>query len=335
MSHKIAPIPPVRSWSRWPVGGALALLSTLLLCIAPMAAARANLLSALRRNVGGSSLGVQQGQEVHSLEPGKPIERALSGGQSHSYQITMTSGQYLHLVVDQRGIDVGVVLFVPDGKRMREVDSTHRIEGSETVLVVTEATGTYRIEVCSSEKTAKTGRYEINVEELREATAGDKHRVAGESVFREAEQLQDGTVEAKRKSIEKYHQALSLYRGAGDRGLEAQTLRNIGIAYESFGELQKALEKLKEALMIFRSVGDRIGEARTLYHIGDVYSSLGEPQKALEKLHEALPITRAVGDRRVEAETLDHIGEAYFSLLKSDRCKASESLKPLLIQVKM
>jgi hypothetical protein len=33
-------------------------------------------------------------QESISLEPGKPVERELSGGQSHFYKITMTSGQY-------------------------------------------------------------------------------------------------------------------------------------------------------------------------------------------------------------------------------------------------
>jgi CHAT domain-containing protein/tetratricopeptide (TPR) repeat protein len=268
-------------------------LISLLLCIAPSAAAP---------------------QEARLLEPGKPIEGELSGGQSHSYRITMTSGQYLHLVVDQRGIDAGVVLFVPDGKRMSVIDSTHQIGGSERLLVVTAATGIYRIEVCSSETTARTGRYEIRIEELREATAEDKHRVAAESVFQEAEQLQDGTAEAKRKSIEKYHEALNLYRRAGDRGREAQTLHHIGVAYESVGERHKALEKFNEALLIFRAVGDRLGEAITLDNIGDAYSWLGEPRKALEVLNEALPIARAVGDRKVEAETLCQIGEAYFSL---------------------
>ena len=34
----------------------------------------------------------QSAQESVSLEPGKPIEQELSGGQSHSYKITMTSG---------------------------------------------------------------------------------------------------------------------------------------------------------------------------------------------------------------------------------------------------
>src|SRR5215470_15151941 len=55
----------------------------------------------------------QSDRQAWRLEPGKPIERELTGGQSHSYQIAMASGQYMHLVVDQRGIDVVVALFTP------------------------------------------------------------------------------------------------------------------------------------------------------------------------------------------------------------------------------
>src|SRR5215510_4664686 len=82
-------------------------------------------------------------QESISLEPGKPIERELSGGQSHPYKITMISGQYLHVVVAQRGIDVAVALFTPDGKKISEVNSDPSIEGSETVLAIAEAAGAY------------------------------------------------------------------------------------------------------------------------------------------------------------------------------------------------
>jgi|SRR5262245_55696155 len=64
-------------------------------------------------------------QESISLEPGKSVELELSGGQSHSYKITTIYGQYLHIVVEQRGIDVAVALFTPDGKRISEVDSNH------------------------------------------------------------------------------------------------------------------------------------------------------------------------------------------------------------------
>src|SRR5439155_756357 len=82
-------------------------------------------------------------QESISLEPGKPIERELSGGQSHSYKITMISGQYLHIVVEQRGIDVAVALFTPDDKKIGDVDSERATVGVETVFAIAEAAGAY------------------------------------------------------------------------------------------------------------------------------------------------------------------------------------------------
>jgi CHAT domain-containing protein/predicted negative regulator of RcsB-dependent stress response len=250
-------------------------------------------------------------QESISLEPGKPVERELSGGQSHSYKITTISGQYLQVVVAQHGIDVVIVLFAPDGKKISEADSEHWIEGSETVSAIAEVSGPYLIGVRTAEKTAKTGRYEIKLEELRVATAEDKYRVAGDSAFREAEQLKAGTLEARRKSIEKYHEALELYRRAADHHREAVILDSIGEVYLSLGEMQKALEKFTEALPLFRALGDRRGEADALNYIGGVYRYLGETQKALEKFAEALPLWRAVGDRRGEAETLNNTGSVY------------------------
>jgi hypothetical protein len=55
-----------------------------------------------------------------SLEVGQLILRELKGGQSHSYEISIAAGQYAHVVVDQKGIDVVVKLFAPDGKLITE-----------------------------------------------------------------------------------------------------------------------------------------------------------------------------------------------------------------------
>jgi CHAT domain-containing protein/Tfp pilus assembly protein PilF len=267
-------------------------------------------------------------QESISLEPGKPVERELSGGQSHSYKIKAVSGHYLHIGVEQRGIDVAVALFTPDGKKIGEADGEQVTVGSEAISAIAEAAGAYGIEVRSPEKTARTGRYEIKVEELREATAEDKCRVAAEAAFREAVKLHYGTLEAKRKSIEKYYEALDLYRRATDRNGEAQALNNIGEVYWSLGESQKALDKFNEALPIFQAVGDRRWEANSLNNIGLVYDSLGEKQKALDKYIEALPIWRAVGDHSGEANTLNNIGVVYNSL--GEKQKALEKYNEAL-----
>jgi CHAT domain-containing protein/tetratricopeptide (TPR) repeat protein len=267
-------------------------------------------------------------QESVSLEPGKTVERELSGGQSHSYKITTTSGQYLKIVVEQLGIDVAVALFAPDGKKISEADSEHLIEGSETVSVIAEGPGAYLIEARSSEKTAKAGRYQIKVKELRAATAEDKYRVDGEVIFREAEQLRKGSLEDKRKSVEKYYEALGLYRKASDREGEADTLNDIGLVYQSLGEPQKALEKFNEALQIYRAAGDRGGEAGALNNIGVAYRSMGETRKALEKFNEALQLRRAVGARGAEAITLNDIGVVYHSLGETQKAleKYNEAL---------
>jgi CHAT domain-containing protein/tetratricopeptide (TPR) repeat protein len=267
-------------------------------------------------------------QESVSLDPGKPVERELSGGQLHSYKIAMTSGQYLQVIVSPQGLEVLVALFSPDGKKIDEANIEQATLMSGTISTIAEATGAYRIEVRSAEKTAGAGRYEIKVEELREATAEDKHRIAAESAFGEAVRLIDGTLEDKRKSVEKYHEALDLYRRAGDRKGEAEILSNIGEVYYLLGEAQKALEKFNEALPLRRAAGDRLGEAITLNNIGEVYRSLGEMQKALDKYTEALPISQALGDRAGEAAKLNNIGLVYRSLGETQRAleKYNEAL---------
>src|SRR5262247_3526312 len=270
--------------------------------------------SSLVQASAGARRAAQSAQEIDPLEPGKPIERELSGGQSHSYKITMIPGQYLQVVVDQRGIDVAVALFAPDGKKISEVDIEHLVEGVETVSAIAEAPGAYLIEVRSAEKTARAGHYGIKVEELRAATAEDKYRVAGEAAFREAEQLKDGTLEARRKSVEKYYEALELYRRAGARSGEAGTLNCIGEVYRGLGETQKAMEKFNEALPISRAIGARKMEAEILNYIGLVYYSLGETRTALEKFNQALPIFQAIGYRSGEARALNNIALAYWSL---------------------
>jgi tetratricopeptide (TPR) repeat protein len=264
---------------------------------------------------GDSSRGAaQSADEEFSLEPGKPVERELFGGQSHFYKISMISGQYLQVTVSQLGIDALVALFTPEGKKVGEADTEKATVRSEIISAIAEATGAYRIEVRSAEKIAQTGRYGIKIEELREATAEDKYRVAAVSLFREAEQLKQGTLEAKRKGIEKYYEALDLYRKAGDRKWEAETLNNVGLVYHSLGEMQKAMEKFNEALPLRRAVGDRRGEAITLNNIGLVHRSLGDQQKALNKYNEALPLRREAGDRRGEAITLSNIAVVHRSL---------------------
>jgi tetratricopeptide (TPR) repeat protein len=206
----------------------------------------------------------------------------------------MTSGQYLQVTVSQRGVNVLVTLFTPDGKKIGEVDGEQATVRSETISAIAEATGAYRIEVRSADKTAGAGRYEIKIEALKMATAEDKYHVAAEAIFREAKQLENGPAEDKRKGVEKYQEALQLFRKASDQRGMGEALNNIGRIYTSLGEKQKAIENLNQALMIFQGAGDQLGKAKTLNSLGALYMSMGKLQEAMETFNETLRLSRQI-----------------------------------------
>jgi hypothetical protein len=94
--------------------------------------------------------------EVRKLEVGKPVERQMQGGESHTYEIMLSAGQFLDLVVDQRGIDVVVQVVAPDGKQLLEVDSPNGTQGPEPVKLIAEAAGTYRFQVLTQSCSRRT-----------------------------------------------------------------------------------------------------------------------------------------------------------------------------------
>src|SRR5919202_1314201 len=59
--------------------------------------------------------------------------------------------------------------------------------------------------------------------------------------------------------------------------------------------LRKAIEKYEEALLLFRSIGDHRSESKVLYVLGLTYAAVGEQQKAIGFYNQALPLVRAIG----------------------------------------
>jgi erythromycin esterase len=99
------------------------------------------------------------------LEHGRPVRRMLAPGDIHSFRVALDSGAALHLVVEQRGVDVLVATFAPDGAALSEVDNFH--DGPEPVTVVGTTRGEHRIDVRSLEGAeAPAGEYEARIEDV-------------------------------------------------------------------------------------------------------------------------------------------------------------------------
>ena len=262
----------------------------------------------------GLSLAAQDDKEVRALVPGTPVERELAQGETHSYSITLTPGQYMRLVIEQRSVNVGVKLFGPGDRLSTEVNNWN-IGLVEQVSLVAEVSGEYRIEVRPVEKDAASGRYELKIEELRGARPQDRSRVAAERVFADGQLLRaQQTAESRRQAIQKYEESLPLWRAASDIRGEAEALSKISEVSHELSENRTALERGEQALLLWRAVGDRSWEAGTLNRIGLAHWALNEYQKALEYFRQALPLDRATGNRSGEASTLHSIGIIYSTL---------------------
>lgn len=272
--------------------------------------------------------GAPQGKsDARWLEEGKPIERKLSGGESHSYQLNVTTGQYARVVVDQRGIDVVVSLFGPDGKLITAVDNPNGSQGAETVHITAEATGTYRLEVKAFENVIQPGLYEAKLVELRPATEADRQRLTARRAFDEGERLQyQNTRESLTLAVKKYEEALALYRVIEDPIEQFTMLIGLQSTYRTMNDKQKALECLNEAIRIAQTLGDKYRQARALEFSGYVYRGLGDFENTLRSRHEALQFYQAMDDKREEvkrqeAALLSSIGDDYNDLGELEKAR--------------
>ena len=251
---------------------------------------------------------------IRDLLRDQPIKQELTGKEWHVYRVTLQEGQYTHVVVEQKGLDVAIRLFGPHGQKIVEVDSNLATE-PESISVVADTSGEYRLEVWPNDKKAATGGYEIRIDEWRPATSRDRDRFAAQIASWEADQLQtQGTAESLRSAIARHQQALTLWRAAEDVRREATTLNDIGTAYSDLGEFQEALHYYNQGLPLHRAVRDVRGESINLNNIGIVYAKMGQSERALEYYRQALPLKQAIGNRKSEANTLHAIAGAYSQL---------------------
>ncbi len=246
---------------------------------------------------------------THPLHPGQQIERLLAQGEAHSYTLTLAAGQYAYVVVNQKGIDVVVTVFGPDGSRIIQIDSPNLNHGPEPVRLVADAAGTYKFEIKS--QTKPTGGYEVTLEQLRIATEEDRRRVAAQKLAIDAEALGNQRTERSyHQAIEKYLAAIAIWRNVDDKRMEADALYEVGWIYGDIGQYQKALDSYARARILYKGLGNLRSEANVLSNTGWIYGELGDNQKALETYDQAAETYRKIGD----PVRISNIGSTYAQL---------------------
>jgi CHAT domain-containing protein/Tfp pilus assembly protein PilF len=266
------------------------------------------------------------GQQVQQPEPGNPIEHGLAGGQSHyyAYQLVLVAGQYAQLVVDQRGIDVMIKLFGPNGQQISEFDSVIGTQGQERVSWVAEAAGSYRVDVVARFKNAAAGRYGIQVAELRFATENDRalheaHKLRAEyfRLFRE------GKYDEARPIAERVLAIRERVLGPEHPDV-AQSLSNLAFLFSSMGDYDGAEPLFQRAVAIAEKALGREHPILSVYleNLGNVYIEMQNYARAEPLYRRVLTIReKALGEEHpLVSNTINNL--ALLSIKRGESDKA-------------
>jgi CHAT domain-containing protein len=251
---------------------------------------------------------------VRTLGPQVAVDRDLTGSGSHTYNVALSAGQFVHIIVTQQGVDVAVTMNGPSAGKLAEMDSPNGMYGPERLAHIAETTGAYQLVVTPYRDTGPAGRYQIRIEELRDATATDRLHLDAQNQLIEGQALWVArTADALTAALPKFERSLALWRTLGDRRGEADVLWYLADVQNLLQEPTKALQSLDQLLALQRDLDDVRGVAATLEHIASNYRFLGEYQKALEYGTEAVQLARASQDEEL-GNILSEVGWIYMRL---------------------
>jgi CHAT domain-containing protein/Tfp pilus assembly protein PilF len=287
-----------------------------------------------------------------------PTEYQLGPGQTHTHYLQAEAGQYLHLVVDQRGVDVVASLLDDQGQQLVRVDRPLGEVGPETLIAVTESAGEYQVVITAPEGDRPGGAYRVVVEDLRSATPRDHLVAAAASAFYEGDELRRqgeseqaierlstahdlwqelteptwqaeslqrmGRVHAMNRrwleAADLFQKAAGLFHTAGSGRWQGITLHDLGLSLYQLGRTDEAIPVFQRALQLRKEAGYKPGEATTAYTLAQVYQVRDDVQQALDLYNRAHQLLEESAGHDLRRILITHdLGVLYLSLGMHDR----------------
>ena len=104
--------------------------------------------------------------QAEELTGGMQLQRPLTAGAVHAYAVALQSGAAILGKVEQRGIDVVIDVYGPDGKQLARLDSPNGTNGPEPFDFTARSAGTYRFVVHVLDAHAQPGAYTMTVDQV-------------------------------------------------------------------------------------------------------------------------------------------------------------------------
>ena len=299
---------------------------------------------------------------VRDLELGHTLEGELSSGQIHEFRVSLTKGDFVRIVVEQRGVDIVPYLYRPDQSLLFGRDTESDIFEPELLVAIADVTGTFTLRVRGAYTGRPPGHYAVRLEAARPAVPRDGASIAAQRAFEHARDIEaTGVLGEYPKGLDAVTTALDGFRALDDRGGElksliekasiewflskpdlaetarsaeqlaiavhdeaarAEAIRLRGLAAQRTADLTSALPFYEAALLIYRSLGHEQGESNTLNDIGQIYGRTGDSDRAIARFEESLAIDRRRHDP-TQLGTLNNLGIAYKNVGDYDKALAA------------
>ena len=246
---------------------------------------------------------------ARQLQPGEVVKGNLQAKETLVFQVVLSPGQYMHVEVNQVGIDAVVRLFDPNRVLVVQRDSPNSKYGPEKVSTVAQLSGSHYVLVCGAEN-QPAGTYVLRLDGPRMASTADDRRIIAEQAYFQAAKLSaQRNPAALESAIEYYKESANIWRELGDANEEGYALSNLGDLYRDLRQFKESEVNLEAALSLLRAAGDVSGQAYVLNSWGATYRELGSNLSAgFKKYEEAVALRRSINDRWGEAQLRNNLG---------------------------
>ena len=240
--------------------------------------------------------------EPQLLALGQQVQDILKGGDKRAYRVALQAGDFLHVIADQKGIDVVLAISGPDGKDIVKMDSLNGSFGPENVSIIASEAGMYRIEVGSFDPTAVAGVFAVQITELRPSKPGDEVRVRAEKSYAAGLLLyQNSDNSVAKTAIPVLEKSLQDFQSIGDVHGQAAVLYGLGATNQKLGLNDNVAKELEESARLFVEAGSQMEAAQVLEALAGFQQSQGATADAEATYRKALDTSsKAMGTEDFE-----------------------------------
>ena len=263
---------------------------------------------------------------ARELPTGQTVSGELRDSESQLFKLNIRPGRFISVTAEKKDFQLSVSTVSAATLEVRSEYSSRGF-GPLHFSFVADNQGTIYLRVNSLEKDANPRRFELKIEDLRDATPNDYEAARASLIYSDAEALRaKWDQQSVRAAIAKYSEALGVWTSVGDTHEQMKTLKSMGECHFLLSEYRAALDAHMQALALSRHTRDAEADLNALNDVGYVQIYLAEKPKALQSLEHVLssPLLQrsnpSIEMRRRKAQALNNTGEGYYSL--SQRRKA-------------